>query len=204
MNKVGFLLSGSGSTLSNFLKWQNDKKFAGKIAVVISSKPHVKGLQIAKEVGIPSYCIEYQSFKGNVEAYSKAITDKLLEYKVDWVVMGGFLSFYNVPPCYQDKVFNVHPSLIPAFCGQGMYGSKVHEAVLEYGVKLTGCTVHLVNNQYDAGPIVAQKAVVVEDNDTPQSLAQKVQAQEREIYPLAVHDFILGNLKLEGRRVIKA
>lgn len=201
---MGFLLSGSGSTLNNFLKWQKDKKFAGKIAVVISSKPEVKGLQIAKEAGIPSYCIEYQSFKGNIEAYSKAITDKLLKYNVKWVVMGGFLSFYQVPSCYQNKVFNVHPSLIPAFCGQGMYGSKVHEAALEYGVKLTGCTVHLVNNQYDAGPIVAQKAVVVEDNDTPQSLAQKVQAQEREIYPLVVQDFILGNLKLEGRRVIKA
>lgn len=203
MNKIGFLLSGSGSTLKNFLEWQKQGKLKGEIAVVVSSKPGVKGLEIAREAGIPAFCVEYKSFAGNIKAYSQAITQKLKEYGAQWVVMGGFLSLYEVPACYENRVFNVHPSLIPAFCGQGMYGHRVHEAVIQYGAKVTGCTVHVVNARYDNGPIAAQAVVEVEESDTPETLAARVQQKEREIYPAVVNDFLEGRLIVSGRRVVR-
>ncbi len=200
---IGFLLSGSGSTLQNFIDLKNKNKFFGSISVVISSKKEAYGLKRAKKANIPAFIVEYKHFKNDVDSYSKKISKILKDYDCDLIVMGGFMSFYKVPKEFENKVLNVHPSLIPSFCGKGMYGEKVHKAVLEYGVKFTGCTVHLVNNEYDKGPIVAQGIVEVFDDDTEKTLSQKVQAKERELYPEIVNNFINGLYEVKEKKVFK-
>jgi len=117
------------------------------------------------------------------------------------VLLGGFLQLLKVPEDYRGRILNIHPSLIPAFCGKGFHGRHVHEAVLAAGVKVSGCTVHFVDDEYDHGPIVAQRAVSVLEDDTPQSLSERVFAQECELYPEAVRLFAAGRLRIEGRRV---
>lgn len=201
--QIGFLLSGSGSTLQNFLDLEAGGNLRGHIAAVISSKPNVQGLERSRTRSIPSYVVDYKEYKSDLGLYSRRITELFQKHGVELVLMGGFLSFYEVPPVYAHKVLNVHPSLIPAFCGQGMYGAKVHQKVLEYGVKYTGCTVHLVDNHYDNGPIVAQAVVPVADDDTVESLSGKVQKAERALYPQVVNDFIAGLYHVEGRIVKK-
>lgn len=203
MKKIGFLISGSGSTLQSFIDAKKEGLFGADIAVVISSKPDVFGLERAAKADIPSAVVEYKKYQSDIEAYSQEITRILQSYGCEFVVMGGFMSFYQVPEVYENKVFNVHPALIPAFCGKGMYGGKVHQAVIKYGAKVSGCTVHLVNNKYDNGPIIHQEIVAVLDGDTPDSLAEKVQAAERSVYFKSVNRFINGELILDGRRVIQ-
>jgi formyltetrahydrofolate-dependent phosphoribosylglycinamide formyltransferase len=203
MKKIGFLLSGSGSTLQNFIDLQREGKLSGEIAVVISSRPDAYGLERARENNIPAFTVEYNKYKPDADAYSAEITKILKEFGVDLVIMGGFMSLYLVPPVFENKVVNVHPSLIPAFCGKGFYGHKVHEKVIESGVKVTGCTVHLVNNRYDQGPILAQGVVEVEDGDTPDTLAARVQAKERELYPKVVNDLLQGKIGVQGRKTRK-
>jgi phosphoribosylglycinamide formyltransferase-1 len=117
------------------------------------------------------------------------------------VCLAGFLQLISIPEDFQGRVMNIHPALIPAFCGKGFYGHHVHEAVLAYGVKITGCTVHFCDNQYDHGPIILQRAVPVLDDDTPDSLAARVFQQECEAYPEAIRLFAEGRLRIEGRRV---
>jgi phosphoribosylglycinamide formyltransferase-1 len=115
--------------------------------------------------------------------------------------MGGFLKLVHIPPDFQNRVMNIHPALIPAFCGQGFYGHRVHQAVLDYGCKLTGCTVHFVDQQYDHGPIILQTPVRVRDNDTAETLAARVFEAECEAYPRAIRLFAEGKMHVEGRRV---
>ena len=120
---------------------------------------------------------------------------------MDLVCLAGFLQLLVIPPDFSGRVLNIHPSLIPAFCGKGFHGLHIHQAVLEAGVKITGCTVHFADNQYDQGPIVLQQAVAVEDDDTPESLAQRVFAAECQVYPRAIELFAQERLHVEGRRV---
>lgn len=190
MKKIGFLLSGTGTTLQHFIDLEKNGTLNGKIAVVISSKKSAPGVKIAQDANIPLQIIEYSDYKNNLTEYSNAITSVLIQFQCQLVVMGGFLSFYQIPQVFKNRVVNIHPSLIPAFCGHGMYGKKVHEKVLEYGVKVTGCTVHIVNNEYDNGPILAQAVVPVLDNDTVQSLMERVQAKEKELFPQVVNDLL--------------
>ena len=198
--RLAALLSGSGTTLQNFIDLSETGSLPADVAVVISSRPGVFGLERAAKHDIPAHVVDRKDY-ADTPSFSAAINDILDEAEVDLVCLCGFLSLWLPGERYRMKVLNVHPALIPAFCGKGFYGHHVHEAVLEYGVRITGATVHFADDEYDSGPIILQKAVPVEDDDTADTLAERVQAAEREIYPQAVALFAEGRLQLEGRRV---
>ncbi|MCE5269058.1 MAG: phosphoribosylglycinamide formyltransferase, partial [Planctomycetaceae bacterium] len=141
-----------------------------------------------------------KDFTGQDE-FSRALFDRCRQAKSDLVVMGGFLKRVTIPDEFTNRVVNIHPALMPAFCGEGFYGHRVHEAVLEYGAKLSGCTVHFADNQYDHGPIILQRAVPVLDDDTPGTLAARVFEAECEAYPEAIGLIATGRVAIEGRRV---
>lgn len=180
--KVAVLISGGGTTLKNLL----DRSRAGELdlefRLVISSRPGVRGIDFATEAGIPVHVVRKKSFDDPL-AHSEAIFSICRREEVDYVLMGGFLSHVLIPQDFENRVLNTHPSLIPSFCGKGFYGLRVHQAVLDFGAKVTGCTIHFVDNHYDHGPIIHQRAVPVEHGDTAESLARRVFAAECEAYP---------------------
>ncbi len=204
MLRIGVLVSGGGSNLQAII----DKIESGyiknvQIVTVVSSKPGVYALERASKHGINGTVISRKSFD-NIDEYDQALIDHFREYKVELVVMAGFLSILGerFNKYYTSRVINVHPSLIPAFCGKGFYGIIPHRHVLETGVKVTGATVHFVELEADTGPIILQKAVYVEDNDTPESLQKRVMEQaEWEILPEAIKLFAENKLVIEGNRV---
>lgn len=206
MYKIGFLLSGSGSTLENLLVYLKENRLENiQVSVVISSRENAYGLTRAKNHKIPAHVVPYKDYKSKPEAYSQKITEFLDQYEVDLAVMGGFMSLYIVPPHYQNRVLNIHPALIPAFCGKGFYGERVHQAVLDYGCKVSGCTVHIVDNEYDHGPIVAQRVVDVYEDDTVESLQHRVGDVEKQIYPWVIRAFAENRVEIQERKVfIKA
>ena len=163
----------------------------GKITLVLASKDGVYALERAKNNGIKSVVLARKDYDG-IKEYSKALADKLVEEGIDLVVLAGFLTIIDeqVYQKFPNKILNVHPALIPSFCGKGYYGLKVHEAALQKGVKLSGATVHIVTPECDAGPIVLQKAVEVEQGDTPETLQKRIMEQaEWKILPKAVRLF---------------
>jgi formyltetrahydrofolate-dependent phosphoribosylglycinamide formyltransferase len=137
----------------------------------------------------------------DVDAFNTALHQALEPHRPDLVILAGFLFLFQPRARYAGRVLNVHPALIPAFCGKGFYGARVHRAVIESGVKVSGCTVHFADDQYDHGPIILQRAVPVLDDDTPEALAERVQAAERDLYPEAIRLWAAGRLRIEGRRV---
>ncbi|MCL1866772.1 MAG: phosphoribosylglycinamide formyltransferase [Oscillospiraceae bacterium] len=182
MKKIAVLVSGGGTNLQALI----DDGI--EISLVISSKKDVYALTRAVENGIPTETVEWSHYKPDRVTFSRDIL-KILEYNnIDLVVYAGFLVILDDCVCdaFPNAMLNVHPSLIPAFCGEGFYGIKVHEAALERGVKITGATVHIVNNVCDGGPIIMQKAVEVKDGDTAESLQKRVMEAEREILPKSV------------------
>ncbi len=197
---LGVLISGSGGTLQNFIDQIDAGKLPASIQVVISSKPDVIGLDRARKHNLRTAVIPYSTY-ADVDAFSRAITAELDKYRIDLVALAGFVHFYKIPERYKDRVINIHPGLIPAFCGHHYYGRKVHEAVINYGAKVSGCTVHFADNEYDNGPIIIQRAVPVLDDDTPETLASRVFKEECEAYPEAIRLFAAGRLKIEGRKV---
>ncbi|MGD0654360.1 MAG: phosphoribosylglycinamide formyltransferase [Thermoguttaceae bacterium] len=198
--KVAVLISGGGTTLKNLLERISTGRLNVTISLVISSNSAAGGLKFAREAGIPNLVIEQNKFPDQ-DAFSREIFGRCRAAGVDLVVMGGFLKRLTIPEDFKNRVINIHPALIPAFCGTGFYGHRVHEAVLEYGVKLSGCTVHFADNQYDHGPVILQKAVPVIDGDTPEELAARVFQAECEAYPEAVQLIADGRVRIEGRRV---
>jgi len=198
--RLAVLLSGGGTTLQNILDHIVDRKLDAEMACVISSRADAYGLERARNAGIPALTVARKDC-ASPEEFNRRIWDAVREYRADLTVLAGFMSKLEVPNDYINRVMNVHPALIPAFCGQGMYGHHVHEAVLAYGVKLTGATVHFVDREYDHGPVILQAAVPVLDDDTPDLLAERVQAVEREIYPKAIQCLAEGRLEVCGRRV---
>ena len=198
--KLAVLLSGSGTTLQNLIDRIARNELDASIACVISSRSGVYGLERARQHNIPTATVLRKAFEDS-QQFSDAIWEEVRAYPVDLVVLAGFMSLLHVPEDFKHRILNVHPALIPAFCGKGMYGHHVHEAVLAYGAKISGATVHFVDNEYDHGPIVLQKATPVLEDDTPDTLAERVQATEREIYPQAIQWFSEGRLLVEGRRV---
>ena len=175
--RLGILLSGSGSTYANLV----EAGLPADIAVVIGSKAGIGGLERAAAYGHPTA----------VATDPEAVTAALRAHGCTWVAMCGWLKYWDPPDEFRGRTVNVHPSLLPAFGGRGMYGRKVHEAVIAHGAKATGCTVHLVAGGYDSGPIIAQLVVPVEPDDTPDTLQARVQAAERVIYPRALTDLLL-------------
>ena len=198
---IAVLISGGGTTLRNLLEYLNRGELQARIAQVIASRSDAGGLAYATEANIPAEVIRRPAFDSD-EAFGNAIFDCCRAAKVDLVVMGGFVKYVPIPSDFENRVMNIHPSLIPAFCGQGYYGSRVHEAVVEYGAKKSGCTVHFVDNQYDHGPIILQRVVDVLSGDTAKSLAERVFEQECIAYPDAINLYASGRLKMDGRRVV--
>ena len=198
--RLGVLLSGSGTTLENFLTRIGDGRLDAEVAVVIASRPDAYGLVRAENAGIPTRIVARKAHADG-DSFSTAITAALDEYKPDLVTFAGFLSLWKIPSHYEGRVMNIHPALIPAFCGKGFYGSRVHRPVVESGVKLSGCTVHFADNIYDNGPIILQRTVPVRFEDTPDDVAKRVFAEECEAYPEAIRLFAEGKLSIEGDRV---
>ena len=198
---LAVLLSGSGRTLQNFIDRGADGRLDARVSVVISSRADAYGLERARKHAIPAVCVPSRTYRGDWAAMSEAIWAVLDRHPVDLLAMAGFMCIFRLPPKFLGRAMNVHPALIPSFCGQGYYGHRVHEAVLAAGCKVSGCTVHFADNQYDAGPIIIQKAAPVLDDDTPDTLAARVFAQECEAYPEAVQLFAEDRLRIEGARV---
>jgi phosphoribosylglycinamide formyltransferase-1 len=198
--RIAVLLSGAGTSLENLLDHIDSGRVPAEVVVVIGSKQKAFGLERARRHGIPAIGIPRKQFP-EITAFNDAIHQALDRYAVDLVVALGFLSPFETRGKFDGRALNVHPALIPAFCGKGFYGKRVHEAVLESGVKVTGATVHFMDAEYDHGPIVLQEAVPVRDDDTPETLAARVQAAERRLVPEAIRLFAEGRLAIEGRRV---
>ena len=175
MINIAVLVSGGGTNLQALIDAQGKVLQHGKIKLVISSKPDVYALQRAEQAGI-EHCVIAKRDYETQEEFSNAILQQLQSYQIDMIVLAGYLSILDetIIRAYPDRIINIHPSLIPSFCGKGYYGLKVHEAALEYGVKVTGATVHLVNEIPDGGKILLQKAVDILPSDTPEVLQQRV------------------------------
>ena len=204
--RLAVLLSGAGSTMVNLHEHMQRCEVPARIAVVVSRRRGVLGLDRAEGFGIPTRVLTRKGFRReggfDIEAYSAALADLLEEYSPDLVVMAGFMTRLAEPLLSRYPVMNVHPALLPMFGGEGCYGHHVHEAVLEAGVKVSGATVHFADNEYDHGPIIMQEAVEVREDDTADALAARVQEVERRIYPKAVAAFARGLIRVDGRRAI--
>ena len=202
--RIAVLVSGGGTNLQALIDAQGRGEIPdGQIAAVISSSPDAFALERAKKAGIPGYVINRKDFASN-QAMTVALTQQLKELDIGLVVLAGFM--YILTPelidAYPNAILNVHPALIPSFCGEGFYGLHVHEAALAYGVKVTGATVHFVSEDCDGGPIVLQQAVPIEEGDTAEVLQRRVMEQaEWKILPRAVALFCAKKLRVEGRIV---
>ncbi len=169
-----------------------------KISVVIGSKPDLLGLKRAADAKIMNFVVERRDFP-SVADFSKSVFSLCQDANVDLICLAGWLCLLDIPAAYAGKMMNIHPALLPSFGGKGMFGQHVHEAVLAHGCKVSGTTVHFVDNEYDAGPIILQRTCPVEENDTPATLAARVFEQEKLAYPEAIRLFAAGRLKIEGR-----
>ena len=204
MVNIAVLVSGGGTNLQALIDAQNRGEIiGGKIAAVIASKPGVYALERAEKAGIPGYVIARKDFPDS-RAMTVALVEQLHKLNIGLVVLAGFMTIITeeMVQAYPNAILNVHPALIPAFCGKGYYGLHVHEEALKYGVKVSGATVHFVSEECDGGPIVLQKAVAVEEGDTPEVLQRRIMEQaEWKLLPQAVSLFCQGRLQVEGRIV---
>lgn len=204
--KIGVLVSGRGrgSNFKAIARASLDGRLCARVALLVSAHSEHGALEAAREMQIPALVLPRQP-GADSGAWEKAVREALLEREVSCLALAGFMC--RVGPtllaAFPSRIANVHPSLLPAFGGAGMWGLRVHQAVLDHGCRVSGCTVHLLDEHYDAGPIIAQQCVPVEDSDTPQSLAARVQAAEHELYPRCLSELANGELRLEGRRVIR-
>ena len=207
MKNIVVLVSGGGTNLQALIDAEKRGEIKnGKITCVISSNPEAYALERAKKYNIPSRIIERKEYS-DILSYSEAVLEALRQEKADLIVLAGFMTILDevVTKAYPYQIINVHPALIPSFCGKGYYGLKVHEAALEYGVKLSGATVHFVNEEADAGAIIIQKAVEIRNNDTPETLQKRIMEQaEWKILPRAVSLFCEDKIEIKnGKAYIK-
>jgi phosphoribosylglycinamide formyltransferase-1 len=202
--RIAVLVSGGGTNLQALIDAEKKGAFGdSKISLVVSSKPEVYALERAKNNSIPSKVLARRDY-GSIAEYSRALADTLTEEKIDLVVLAGFLTIIDetVYEAFPNRIINVHPALIPSFCGKGYYGLHVHEAALEKGVKVSGATVHIVTPECDAGPIILQKAVEVREDDTPETLQKRIMVEaEWIILPEAVRLFCEDRIKVENNKV---
>jgi len=196
--RIAVLLSGNGTSLENLFE-HIDTGLSAEVVCVLSSKKSAFGLQRAEKRGVPAIAIPRREYQ-DVGSFNDALHEALEPFDPDLVCLLGFLSPFELRKRYAGRVLNVHPALIPAFSGKGFYGHHVHEAVLESGVKLTGATIHFASDGYDEGPILLQAAIPVEDDDTVDSLAARVQALERELLPEAIRLIAAGRVRIEASR----
>jgi len=200
--RLTVLISGGGTTLKNLIHKIATGKLDAKIVLVISSSSKAAGLQIAEAAGIPTLVIDPKNSPTAAE-FSEATFGPCRESGAQIVAMAGYLKHVLIPLDFENRVTNIHPALIPSCCGAGMYGRRVHEAVLESGAKLSGCTVHFVDDQYDHGPIILQRSVPVLDDDTPDTLAARVFNAECEAYPEALRMIGAGRVRTVNGGVMK-
>lgn len=198
--RLAILLSGGGTTLQNLIDHIEAGKLSASIVVVISSQPAAYGLVRAKRHGLEAICIPWKADR-DPQAFHDQLNRTLDRYAPELIALAGFLRVFRYAPHYRGRVINIHPSLIPAFCGKGFYGLRVHQAALAYGVKVSGCTVHFADEAYDHGPIILQRVVPVLDHDTPERLAERVAIEERKAYPEVIQLFAEGRLQVQGRWV---
>ena len=202
--RIAVLVSGGGTNLQALLDAEARGEIKdGRIAAVISSNPEAYALTRAEQAGVPSYVLARKNYKTNRDM-TLALVDTLQALDIDLVVLAGFMTVLTreMPEAFPNAIINVHPALIPSFCGEGFYGLHVHEAALKYGVKLSGATVHFVSEACDGGPIILQKAVEVLPGDTPETLQRRIMEQaEWILLPRAVSLFCEGRLHVEGRIV---
>ena len=204
MKRIAVLVSGGGTNLQALIDAQARGELDGEIAAVISSKAGAYALERAAKAGIPGYVLPRKEFDSN-RAMTIALVDMLKDMNIDLVVLAGCMIIFTqeLVDAYPNAIMNVHPALIPSFCGEGFYGLHVHEKALEYGVKLSGATVHFVSAECDGGPIIAQKAVAVRPDDTPETLQKRIMEEaEWKLLPEAVRLFCEDKLAVEGRTVI--
>lgn len=199
MYKIAVIISGGGTNLQSIIDNIESGELNCEIKYVISDRESAYGLERAKKHGIETLVIDRKEHKGNI---SEEIL-KALEGKVDLIVLAGFLSILkgNIIKEFRNKIINIHPSLIPSFCGKGMYGLKVHEAAINYGVKVSGCTVHFVDENTDTGAIIIQRTVDVKPDDTAEILQLRVLQQEHIALPLAIKYLSEGKVKIENRKI---
>ncbi|CUU04342.1 phosphoribosylglycinamide formyltransferase-1 [Candidatus Thermokryptus mobilis] len=200
---IAVFASGRGSNLMAILKAIEEGRLKARVVVVISNNSSSGALEIARSKGIDALHISRSQFSSDRE-YVDKILSELRKRNVELVVLAGYMKKIpaEVVSEYRNRILNIHPALLPSFGGQGMYGINVHKAVIESGVKITGVTVHIVDEEYDHGPIVLQKAVEVKDDDTPETLAERVLKVEHEVYPEAIRLFVEGKVNVFGRKVI--
>ena len=202
LKKIGVLISGSGSNLQTLI--DTIHRVDGEIVLVISNKAKAYGLKRAKEAKIDTIFLNPADYQDNL-SYDEKLVEILKKYQVDLVVLAGYMKIVTgtFVKAFPNAIINIHPALIPSFCGKGYYGMHVHKKVWEAGVKISGATVHFVNEIADDGPIIAQRSVEVDDEDTPESIQRKVLVLEHELLPQAVADFCKDAFVVEGRLVKK-
>jgi phosphoribosylglycinamide formyltransferase 1 len=197
--RLAVCVSGEGTSLQNLINRIRSRRLNAEIVQVVASRPRIGAIARAEAADIPLALANYQA--RSKAGFSTSVFEPIRHSRADLVVLAGFLALLKIPPDYKGHVINIHPSLIPAFCGKGFYGSRVHKAVLEMGVKLTGCTVHFADDAYDNGPIILQRAVPVVEGDTVDSLAERVFKEECKALPEAITLYAEGRLTQDGGRV---
>ncbi len=195
--RLGILLSGGGTTMVNIGEQIQAGRLNAEIAVVVSSRSQVKGVERARDIGLEPVIIRKKDHP-DIEEFTARIKETLDEAKVDLVIQAGWLCPWLIPPEYENRVMNIHPALLPSFGGQGMWGHHVHEAVLAAGCKISGCTVHFCTNEYDKGPIIVQRSCPVEPDDDADSLAGRVFEEECIAYPEAIRLFAEDRIAVHG------
>lgn len=197
--RLGVLISGGGTTLLNLQQLIAAGQLPATVSLVVASRD-CTGIARSRQVGLEPVILARRDFPDS-ESHSQALFDLCRKHEIDLVVLAGYLTRIHIPDDFINRVMNIHPALIPAFCGQGMFGHHVHQAVLERGCKISGCTVHFCDNEYDHGPIILQQTVPVEDGDDAATLAARVFEAECIAYPEAIRLFAGNRLRVEGRRV---
>jgi len=197
--RMAVCVSGEGTTLQNLIDQIRSRRLRAEVVQVVASRPRIGAIARAEAAGIP-LALANQNAQ-TVSEFSASVFEPIRHSDADLVVLGGFLTLLRIPPDYKGRVLNVHPALVPSFCGQGYYGTKVHEAVLSAGVKVSGCTVHFADDSYDNGPIIVQRIVPVLDDDTVETLAARVFKEECNALPEVITLYAAGRIKVDGRRV---
>jgi phosphoribosylglycinamide formyltransferase-1 len=198
---IAVWISGGGTTLHNILEKIELGLLQVDIKLVIASKASAAGLEYARKAGIPELVVRKSDYEQPAE-YCEAMFSPCRQAGVEYVVMGGFLKHVLIPSDFENRVVNIHPSLIPSFCGQGMYGHYVHDAVVAYGAKISGCTVHFVDNEFDHGPIILQRTVSIHHDDRAEDVAARVFQAECEAYPTVLQWLATGRIQVQDRKVI--
>ncbi|MCL4304880.1 phosphoribosylglycinamide formyltransferase [bacterium] len=200
--RLAFFASGNGSTFQYLVEVIRNESLPADPALLICSRQKVLAAERARELNVPVEVISRKSY-ATIDEHSAALSAALERHRCDYILLAGYLEL--VPPRivakFRNRIVNIHPALLPAFGGKGMYGRRVHEAVIDYGARISGATVHFVDEEYDHGPILAQQAVVVLPNDTPDSLAERVQIVEKNLYAGALRLLVSKRLVVTGRKV---